>query len=403
MLRLLPMYRFAVALVAVLATGTLGYAERIKIAAPSDLTYLEAKLLEDAADGRFDTMTLLDAALVAEAIADARVRQSWEDKIRSALGVLRQRTDSTANMPCRLSAVVRTFDVLHSHLLTGKYCADCTPVSRVLTDGNYNCVSATVLFLELCRRQNIHVTAMTTNTHVFCQAQADSQPCDIQPTCADWFRLSPTERRTLGSSSASTARPIRESELVGKIYYNLGVHSLEKKHFAHADRCFRLALLLDGLDSAAEENLLATWNNWALELCDRGQYAEAASLLETGRRLRDDYAPFANNQLHITQRWAQALCGQGRFAEAIELLRNHQHLQPEAPLFVDGPAIVYRLWVDRLVRQGRGDEAIQLLDEALRHWPACRALHAERQRLANLCSPRSSTSSTPSTHHPHHP
>src|SRR5690606_27981556 len=104
------------------------------------------------------------------------------------------------------------------------------------------------------------------------------------------------------------AREIGELELLAKIDYNRGVAHLAAARFPEAEQEFRLSLQLDPLDQAAQENLLAALNNWALALSDQAEFEQAARLLERGRAVNPDYGPLRANDLHIHQRWAQALC-----------------------------------------------------------------------------------------------
>jgi tetratricopeptide (TPR) repeat protein len=311
----------------------------------------EQLLLADASDGRWDRFRLLDAALIAEGCTDSQTLQACRYKLQAVIDKLSGTRPPAALIDGQLPEALRyTFDTLHTELLRGRYRANATAVSTALIDGDYNCVSATVLFHCLCEAQGIPVTALVSNTHVYCRVRMGQGAWDVQTTCAEWFRLSPAEQQAAIPATVAGAREVNPVQLIAKIYYNRGVAYLESADYAHADRAFRLAVTLDRQDTAATENLLATWNNWALQLCQQGKYAQAAALLEQGRRYREDYPPLLANQLHVTQRWAQALCREGKYGEAIALLHANRHLQPDAPLFVEGPRIIYRLWADALAR-----------------------------------------------------
>src|SRR5690606_18216377 len=145
-----------------------------------------------------------------------------------------------------------------------------------------------------------------------------------------------------------------------KIYYNRGVAHLAAARFAEAEREFRLRLQLDPLAQAAQENLLAALNTWALARTDQAEFEQAARLLDRGRAANPDYGPLRAIDLHIHQSWAQALCELGRYAEAAQILSQGAARQPDAPLFREGPVTIYRLWMRNLVDQADYEGAVRL-------------------------------------------
>jgi len=327
---------------------------------------LESSLLNDVADGQLEEVSFLDAVMIANGIripemAD-ELRQRMETAIESARREVMEIADS------RERCVV-LHEWMHRHVLVGQYQADCTQIARALRHGDYNCVSATLIFQLLSQACDLTTVAVATPTHVYARLVVSQGRVDVQTTCPDWFRLSSDQRRKYplasdlrparsyrGHSERSSWQPsdireISDVQLLAKVYYNRGVRHLDAQRFEAAEREFRTSLLLDADDQSARENLLATLNNWALDLAERQMYAEAAAVLHRGLNECPDYAPFQANDLHIHQKWALVLCRRADYDEALRILESGQSRRPEVPLYRDGPQAVRRLWMKELVER----------------------------------------------------
>jgi tetratricopeptide (TPR) repeat protein len=135
---------------------------------------------------------------------------------------------------------------------------------------------------------------------------------------------------------------------VAKIYYNRGTRLLDDDRFAQSVATTKKSLLLDATDTAARNNLCAAYNNWALALCDEGNYADAAAMVVYARGIGPDFTPLASNDLHIHQQWVLHLCESDRFADALAVLERGHRRRPDAELFDQGRDAVRRWWAQSL-------------------------------------------------------
>jgi tetratricopeptide (TPR) repeat protein len=316
----------------------------------------EARLLNDAADGRLDQLPLVEAALVAGGTVDegelAGLTELFDARARSIAVQLAAASPPPDERPAVL------FRLMHGNLLTGSYRSDVTVLDAALCRGEYNCVTATLLYAALCEREGIEVQIMATTGHVYCRLPG-ARPRDVEPTCPDWFdrpvssiveALRPAGSPVAGSLGASATRRsgqtqvISDVQLVARIYYNRGVALLEKEQFAEALALIDRSLQLDPHDIDARENLLAGINNWALAVGRTGDYRQATALVAEGLLLDPNYAPLRANDLHLHQRWVAQLCSEQQFETALEVLDKGRQRRPDAPLFATG---------DRAVRQAQ--------------------------------------------------
>jgi len=276
----------------------------------------ELRLFADAADGRWDEHGLLRAALLASGVDRPDRLDSYEAGLCRLVAELRE-SDTTAGTPRQQAQWV--FEFMHRRILRGGYRLEATALTEALDRGQFNCVSASVLFHCLAREFGLPVCAMEGPGHAMTRLRLAGEIVDVETTCPEWFRLAADLRkqaeraRKIPARTAEVdrrARPLREVsdvQLVAMIYYNRGVDLLGEKRFPEALAANAKALRLDPSSVTARANLLATLNNWAIDLGLGRQYAEAARLLEKGIALEPDYAIFQANYRQVHRNWVESL------------------------------------------------------------------------------------------------
>lgn len=290
---------------------------------------LESSMLRDAEDERFDEFTRFEALLIAGGVSDAEqlVRLG---RMVDALAAEVPAADA-AHHDSLLSWAQSVHRLLHRRVLTGDFEDDAGDVRATLLEGDYNCLTATILFNELCRRRDVEVEAMNVPGHVFARIHfppgTGDGSIDVQTTTADWRSAA---RPSPDKSSAE--RSLGDTELLAKVYYNRGVRLHRRGQFAAAVESLRVACRFDPRDAAARQNLAAAMNNWALAECAAGQFARAAALLADAGRDAPSSAPLAENDVYVSCRWAEALCTEGRYDEALDVLRAAQQRRPHVAL-----------------------------------------------------------------------
>jgi tetratricopeptide (TPR) repeat protein len=278
---------------------------------------------------------LVEAALLAEGIQNHEQRQrlqqtfsAWQREVLDAAGQVRA--------PDRRAALVLQW--MHERILCGRYDASCDKMTRLIRDGDYNCLTATIAYLELGRYCDLPLIAAELPGHVR-------------------VRLTGPSGRVIETTGAAGAacgkpgqpgRPLSDAALVAKIHYNRGVRLFGEARFPEAIAATKSALQLDPSDAAARSNLLAAYNNWALALCRKSEFEQAAAVVTHARQIDPSYAPLASNELHVHQQWVLRLCEAGRFADALAVLESGFDRRPDAPLFTEGRHAVRRWWLESL-------------------------------------------------------
>lgn len=341
---------------------------RQPLVAPGDAS--ERQLLDDAADGQFAAIEPLDAALIASGVPDSEARDTYHRRF-AEIAERVQAEAAAAVAPRQRAAAILA--VLERDVLTGPFDAGCGSVALTLDKGRYNCVTATILFLELSHRIDLPVTPLHAPGHVRVRVDANP-PFELEPTCAACL----AEAQLLGWQSPP--RALTYPALLGKLYYNQGVAALEQRDFAAATAAFDRSLLLDPLDAQAKQNLLAALNNGALALCEDRQFTAAQAMLRSAAHIDPHYPPLAANDLHLLGRWVIGLCETSQHAEALALLEQAAARHPQAELCRTGPAAIYRLWAEDLLRRGESHAALARVEAGLKRYPndtRLQRLHAQ--------------------------
>ena len=307
---------------------------------------LEARMLVDPADGKFQQFSLIEAALIASGVDRASKLESYERKYAAWLSAVRRLTKNEESPLRRLEVL---FEFMHREILGGGYDAQATELTHPFDDGKFNCASATVLFTALAIDCGLNVHPIERPRHAMCAVEIDGRQLVVETTCPNWFQLTSEMRREAeraalvrdaATDQSASRREIGAAALVAVIYYNRGVDLLHENRFAEAVSVNVRALGLDPENETAAGNLLASINNWALSLCAEGEYAEAAELLARGLAIAPDHEPFHTNQRHVYRSWIQSLAAAGRQREAIAVL--------DAARRADPGSVIWNYWSQRL-------------------------------------------------------
>jgi hypothetical protein len=266
---------------------------------PADVT---RRLLDDARDGDLDGFDLPTAALVASGVEDECELAGWlGDYGQKRAEVLHEALATSSGHP--LTALHRA---MHERLLTGRYRSTASDLRLLLTRGDYNCLSAAVVFADLCRAAGIELEFWLQPGHIYVCQQAGQR---IEPGSRRWQ----ASRADMGGLTAGLSldeldarvRRLSPTELVAKFYYNRGLVRLAEHDYPAGLALLQISQVLDPADRDARQNLVAGLNNWAALCCRQRQYEEAARLIEQGLLVEPRYEPLRMNRRLIEQLLAE--------------------------------------------------------------------------------------------------
>jgi tetratricopeptide (TPR) repeat protein len=266
-----------------------------------------------------------------------------------------------SSQPARQAEAIFAF--MHRQILRG-YDLGHTDLRRVLDDGRFNCVSATVLFNYLAGELGLDCRGLEMPGHAMSRLVLPDATLDIETTCPQWFHLmgDPKLREsaaakatgTAAAADRSLAREVSPIQMAAMIYYNRGVDLLAEKRFAEAAEVNAKALRLDPQNATARGNLLATINNWSIELGNSQHFAEAVGLLRQGLAMDAKFAAFAQNYVHLHHQWVDHLCQAGHFEEALDILSRAVAEMPDREYLRRAQSEVHERWAKAVAEPPAG-------------------------------------------------
>lgn len=283
----------------------------------SPFAEIEAELFADGKDGKLDRFTLAEACLIVGGVTDARKRNEYLaiiDRVESEA----QKATADSRSPAERGA--RLLQFLHRGPMAKGFSARQTNLHTLLDRGEFNCVSSTVLFVVIGRRLGLDVRAVEVREHMFAIVRVEDRTMDVEAT--DPAGFDPADHGQPGPAKArrsGTRRVVDDCGLAAVISYNHGVALAEDRQFAAAIRADLVALTLDSSNAGAASNATAHLVNWGAELIRQEQYAEAAAILATGRKLAPMVAAFEQNTRALYDAWADRHMKRGDWAGAVRI------------------------------------------------------------------------------------
>lgn len=212
-----------------------------------------------------------------------KIYQNLENSVKEQFSKLSQ-----------MQAADKLLYFIHSSILK-KYREGCTKLNETLLTGNFNCVTASVLYFALARSLNIEIFGQETSVHAFCTVLIDGQKIDVETT--NPYGFNPGVKRIVEQSENS-----RKFTIIPKKYYsgrrqisdramatltgkNVASDLNDKNDYKTAipleiSRLEFLKLTDDSELKTAKNDLDSLTCNYALELSKKNQETQALGFIE---------------------------------------------------------------------------------------------------------------------------
>ena len=250
----------------------------------------QQSLLSDLQNGRLDKYSCLAAAM--NVAGHDRVKIDWADRlITSFVDDFRKTHPSCENRKC----IRHLFSRFAGQFLQGSYRPELWDVVQTLENDEYNCLTATILFHNVCQRLDIELHAIWEPSHVACWIPTSGQTGFVVETTAENAKAGVSTRISTKLLKRLEQRILTAEELLGKVFYNRAVVALHSDEFDIALGALAISCTLDPKDVAAQGNLRACINNWALFEFYRRDLKLAKELLAVGISFDSEYQPFHHN------------------------------------------------------------------------------------------------------------
>ncbi|MEX0793056.1 MAG: transglutaminase family protein [Pirellulaceae bacterium] len=291
---------------------------------------------------------------------------------------------------------------VHETFLTGRYHAANHSLATTLHSGDFNCLTASILFQATAEQLGLPVMAIQTPGHVWCRLW-DTTALDIETTSpflappSTLIRPAPqgdslsTHRlaSSHGGSHAVSAnvestvaaetsphsdspKVLTPAALVSKIPYNHASAASDRGDYESAVRLLHQAMSLDPGDPAIRNNLAAALNNWALQAADQGDWQRTAQI----RSQLEQLAPELSAELPSLEQVDRAILADHQAHREYAAARAHLRKSGELD---DSTASrlrdLYFQWIHHALRLGDEVEAKNAYRQAefdLARFPALR-------------------------------
>ena len=248
------------------------------------MTPLEKNLLADARDFRLNRHLLIDALLIASGANTEPELNRFRDKFHKLTETLRRSGRLSLGGPRDKARAI--LETMHTDVLSA-YTSKLADIRQAFETGEYNCVTASALFLCLAERFGLRVSAEDRGGHVLTRLRGGGESFYIETTLGRWFRMSPIEKqialRQFAEHEDGPRREMTRLGLVAMMYFNRGALMLEKKLYREAiSESFKAACIDPGSPEALD-NLICAYTKLAFHLTKQKRYDEALRVVDRAK------------------------------------------------------------------------------------------------------------------------
>jgi tetratricopeptide (TPR) repeat protein len=340
----------------------------------------ELALFADAADNRLDSHSFAEAALIASGVVDSDRRKAYLAQLDGLEAAARK------ELPDSLPAAARgekLLQFLHAGPMKKGYSTKQSFLSVLLDSGQFNCVSATVLYNVMAKRLELDARAALVTLHVYSVLEVDGKLIDVETTNRRGFQPRDPQvlaelEKTTGQKRGSNRTLVGELGLLAVVYANHGVDEAQAgRHYEAALAQFG-ALALDASNPTARQNAKAAWSNWTLALKKQGEHEKALRVAALGLELAPDNSILGLNRNAVWADWLSSVQAREGEASARALAGTLLARHPNEERLHDIVKSHVARQVKELQKQSKHFEALELVNrhrEVLRSASEVKSLH----------------------------
>ena len=294
----------------------------------------DAPLVDDLSDGRLDSYSLIDAALIASGLDTREHVAIYRQRVEKLVDDVVAHVGSSSNPERRAR---RLLAALHYGPLK-RYDAGVDRLMRLVDEGVYNCVSATLIYVIAARKAGLTVQAVETPLHVFVTLETGTRRVEIEPTSPRGYDVSrelATFRSFILANKYATmeeiaqrgiepvfnefrrlSQPMAAERVVALLYQNAGTRALQAGDAAGAVRLLVNAARIYPELAYRSENLRNTLA-WSIrEMYDANRLEEAFDLAVVSMTLFPDRVTVRDRFVAVAARAVEEAAAHGDLLKA---------------------------------------------------------------------------------------
>ena len=314
----------------------------ISASLPAGTDLLE-KLKKDMSDGELEKFSPIEAAFV---LSGAYSKEKLNAGIRWHDSLLIDIREKNLIQFDRRASAERLFIYFHS-LVLKKYREKATTLFDIKEKGEFNCVSATVLFNLTCDELGLSTSAFETPTHVYTIFTNVTERLMVENTSPMGFNIMKNlqqysrylaryypknEALKIGLDRLyyyenSRGREISNVELLGLICYNEAVMHVQRQQFGRAYQFVQLAQMFNR-DSRSNERFEANlYYRWGRELFQKQDYFQAFEVMADATYRYPENEDFVKNCRVIFSRALPQLWQKKEWWKTIQVIEGFAELE----------------------------------------------------------------------------
>jgi len=361
----------------------------------SGATPLETALLKDAEDGTLSDFSLIDAAFIVSGLPDREELDAYRARYLALVDRIRERI---AEIDDDYGQAKAAFEYLHGHVFK-KYGLHAVDMVGVFNSGEYNCVSATVLFNSVLRDLNIESSGVLVPSHAYSLVYTDRGEIEVETTSPHGFnpartadeyrkllekyRLTGEMYETVGDKKVARAALIKEIGGKRKLVNNTTMAAIIYSNIASArvldgDTRSALALFVKASALASDNEYFLTTrdaflNNIVVDLIHSGEFQRAISVAREARKIPDlsdtligrlvNWSVFAYSKLAIRKKEA------GLFPDSVAMYNTALQKFPGNNTLLHNRMAAYISWGIYHINQKQFRDGCTVLLSALKLYP----------------------------------
>jgi len=329
----------------------------------------EEKIVRELGQKKSDTFSfLLDASLIASGIAPEGL-DAYRQKYQGLSEKIRRDTPNIGLDA--MGRAAKIFELMFKHGMS-VYKSEQTTLLEILNGGNFNCVSATLLYNLLALERGYETRVVVMPGHVYSQVRVGGDWIDAESTSPAGFN--PVRRREntmpgrafIEDQGANAKKSfIPTSQLVGLLYYNRGTLTHNQgEHSASASLLVRgLYIFPEHIES--QENFLVIMIEWARRENEMGRTSLALNICGEAEKAlgpRKELTLLRENVIFVS---AENSAQKGDYAGAVagieKYIKEQKSKNPDHETALRGYLLK---WAQQSQQQKKYDSMLDLIKRA---------------------------------------
>ena len=359
---------------------------------------------------------LLREVLRASGVSEAEKRQAYEAAFQTMLQDVSGRIGTIRS---RYRMARKLHELLHQQVLR-RYQSDADGLDAVLDHGDYNCLSASLLYGLLGRALGLQVQVVEIPSHVYVRILVNQRKVEVETTSRNGFDLrqeplpgpgapgSPSYGANAGAVVPPGMEEVPDSveleRAVGFLWHNTGRRALEHGEALRAAESFLEESKLEPLEASRTETVgMFLARAFRLDY-EAGNFGEAYRIAEIGMEILPGQTTARDRMLAATLKRIEGACEAGQ-ADVAEEILNQAAASVKSPVdirrlergscpTIAAAAVRAEDWerAGRMVLRFNAAELDGVESRRLSRWVARRQREAQERKRENACSEVSANS-----------